>query len=293
VDGKINKSFLCVVLAVVLALAAFAVFAADVFAAASVEKDPERVLARVEGYEIKEKDVDQILVAAGPQAAMMYDNAQGRKAILDDLVAARLFALSGKKKGLDKTPEFQSILESFTNQTLARATIEEIIKGVAATEEDCKKFYDENQDKFTTQDEVRARHILIADDATSADKTALIQGELKKGVSFDVLAVEHSTDPSASQGGGDLGFFSKGQMVPEFETAAFALKNPGDISDPVKSDFGWHIIKLEEKRASTVMPYDDIKPQIEQYLSNEKKAQKYEEELEALKKEYKVEIPAQ
>ena len=269
-------------------LVTFAATAA--FAAEGVEKDPERVLARVEGHEIKEKDVDQLLVSAGSQAAMMYDNEPGRKMILDDLVAARLLALSAKKQGLDDTSEFKSALDGFITNFLARAAIEKAVENVAATDEDCKKFYDENPDQFTTPDEIRARHILFADDAVSADKIALVQEELKKGVSFDALALEHSIDPSAQQGGGDLGFFSRGRMVPEFEEAAFALKEPGEISEPIKSDFGWHIIKLEEKKPSAVTPYDEIKPQIEQYLSNEKKAEKYQEELEALKKEYKVEI---
>jgi peptidyl-prolyl cis-trans isomerase C len=257
------------------------------------EKDPERVLAKIETQEIKEKDVDQIIQAAGPQGAA-YDNEQGRKAILDDLVAARLFAISGKKQGLDQTPEFKSALENFvenfTSQTLARLAIEKAVENIAASEEESKKFYDENPAQFMTPEEVRARHILLNDDVTSADKVSTIQDELKKGVSFDVLAVTYSTDPSAAQGGGDLGFFGKGHMVPEFETAAFALKEPGDISDPIQTTFGWHIIKLEEKKPSAVVPYDDVKPQIIQYLSNEKRTQKYREELEVLKKEYKVEI---
>jgi peptidyl-prolyl cis-trans isomerase C len=101
--------------------------------------------------------------------------------------------------------------------------------------------------------------------------------------------MSQSICPSAPQGG-DLGFFGRGQMVPEFEEVAFALQNPGDISDPVQSSFGWHIIKLEEKQPPSVLGYDEIKPQIIQYLSNARRAQKYGEELETLKEEYKVEI---
>ena len=279
------KKILCVVILTVFASTAAAVFAAD-----PETKDPEKVLARVEGQEIKEKDVDQFMIAAGPQVAMMYDNEQGRKIILDELDAGRLLAISGKKQRLDDTPEFKEALENFTANFLIRATIEEIVKDVTASDEDCKKFYDENLNEFATPDEIRASHILLPDDEARAAKIALIQGELEKGVSLDVFAAEHSINPSAQQNGGDLGFFSRGQMVPEFEEAAFALKEPGDISDPVKSDFGWHIIKLEEKKPSGVMPYDDVKLQLEQYLSNEKKTQKYQDELEALRKEYKIEI---
>jgi peptidyl-prolyl cis-trans isomerase C len=258
-------------------------------AAPQLEKNPDKVLAKVDNYEIKEKDVDQIIQMAGPQGAV-YDNEQGRKAILDELVTMRLFALSGEKQGLDKTPEFQNALANFTTQALARAAIDKSLSDFIVSDEESKKFYDENPDQFMTPDTIHARHILVSDDVISADTVSSIQEELKKGTSFDVLAVQYSIDPSAAQGGGDLGFFARGDMVPEFEEAAFALKEPGDISEPVKSPFGWHIIKIEEKQPSTLMSYDEIKPQILQYLSNEKRTQKYQEVLETLKKEYKVEL---
>jgi peptidyl-prolyl cis-trans isomerase C len=287
---KMKKNLLGSVVLGAALLAASMVFAAPAEQTPpQPEKNPEKVLVKIEAQEIKEKDVDQVIQMSGPQGAA-YDNEQGRKAILEELIAVRLFALSGKKQGLDQTPEFKSVVENFTNQALARLSIEKAVENISASEEESKKFYDENPAQFTTPEEVRARHILLSDDVTSADKISTIQDELKKGVSFDVLAVTYSTDPSAAQGGGDLGFFGKGQMVPEFETAAFALKEPGDISDPVQTAFGWHIIKLEEKKPSAVVPYDDVKPQILQYLANEKKAEKYREELEVLKKEYKVEI---
>ena len=132
----------------------FALSATAVFAAVSEDvpaaKDPERVLARIESHEIKEKDIDQLLLVAGPQAAMMYDNEQGRKMILEELVAARLFALSARKQGFDDTPEYKADLDNFVTQALARMAVDKAIKDVTATDEDCKKFYDENQDQFAT-----------------------------------------------------------------------------------------------------------------------------------------------
>jgi len=233
--------------------------------------------------------VDQIIEDQGPQFAMMFDSEEGRGMILNELVAGHLFALSGRKQGLDKTPEYKSALDNFEMNFLARAAAEEVIKDVTASDEDCKKFYDENKEEFAVPEQIHAKHILIADDETSADKIALIQGELEKGVAFEDLATEHSICPSSQQGG-DLGTFGRNQMVPAFEEAAFALKEAGDVSEPVKSDFGWHIIKLEEKVPPSLVPFDEAKPQIEQYLSGEKKAKKYQETLDALKEEYKVEI---
>lgn len=251
--------------------------------------DPEKVLAKVADREIREKDIDQVIRMMGPQGAMMYDNPQGRKAVLDELVSMHLFALKGAEEKLDQTPEFKAALETFRNQSLARAAIDASLKDVTASDEDAKKFYDEHPDQFTQPERVHVRHILISDDVTSADAIAKVQADLRAGASFDEVAKSRSLCPSAAQGG-DLGEVSKGQMVPEFEAAAFALENPGDLSEPVKTRFGWHIIRLEGRTPSSLEPFDNVKPQLLQYLTNEKKSEAFKNAVEGLKKTYKVEI---
>ena len=251
--------------------------------------DPEKVLAKVADREIREKDIDQVIRMMGPQGAMMYDNPQGRKAVLDELVSMHLFALKGAEEKLDQTPEFKAALETFRNQSLARAAIDASLKDVTASDEDAKKFYDEHPDQFTQPERVHVRHILISDDVTSADAIAKVQADLRAGASFDEVAKSRSLCPSAAQGG-DLGEVSKGQMVPEFEAAAFALENPGDLSEPVKTRFGWHIIRLEGRTPSSLEPFDNVKPQLLQYLTNEKKNEAFKNAVEGLKKTYKVEI---
>ena len=251
--------------------------------------DPEKVLAKVADREIREKDIDQVIRMMGPQGAMMYDNPQGRKAVLDELVSMHLFALRGAEEKLDQTPEFKAALETFRNQSLARAAIDASLKDVTASDEDAKKFYDEHPDQFTQPERVHVRHILISDDVTSADAIAKVEADLRAGASFDEVAKSCSLCPSAAQGG-DLGEVSKGQMVPEFEAAAFALKNPGDLSDPVKTRFGWHIIRLEGRTPSSLEPFDNVKPQLLQYLTNEKRNEAFKNAVEGLKKTYKVEM---
>ena len=187
------------------------------------------------------------------------------------------------------TPEFKTAVETFRNQSLARAAIDASLKDVTVSDEEAKKFYDEHPDQFTQPERVHVRHVLISDDVTSADAIAKIQADLKAGVSFDEVAKSRSLCPSAAQGG-DLGEVSKGQMVPEFEAAAFALKNPGDLSEPVKTQFGWHIIRLEGRTPSSVEPFDTVKPQLVQYLTNEKKGEVFKNAVEGLKKTYKVEM---
>jgi len=251
--------------------------------------DPEKVLAKVADRDIREKDIDQVIRMMGPQGAMMYDNPQGRRAVLDELVSMHLFALKGAEEKLDQTPEFKTAVETFRNQSLARAAIDASLKDVTVSDEEAKKFYDEHPDQFTQPERVHVRHVLISDDVTSADAIAKIQADLKAGVSFDEVAKSRSLCPSAAQGG-DLGEVSKGQMVPEFEAAAFALKNPGDLSEPVKTQFGWHIIRLEGRTPSSLEPFDTVKPQLLQYLTNEKRNEAFKNVVEGLKKTYKVEM---
>ncbi|MDR1740342.1 MAG: peptidylprolyl isomerase [Synergistaceae bacterium] len=252
----------------------------------------DKVLAVVEGQEIKAGDVDKVITAMGPQGTMVYDNEQGRAAILDELIAVRLFALDGEKRGLADTASFKELMANFRTQALAKTDIDEALKDVKVSDADAKKFYDEHKDRFTTPEQIRVRHILLSGDNDAKAEVEEVQGKLKDGASFDAVAIEYSKDPGSAANGGDLGFFGKGQMVPEFEEAAFALEKPGDVSAPVKSAFGWHIIKLEEKKPAALTPYEDVKAQIIQFLTNEKKGEKYQSVLEELKKRYKVEKKA-
>jgi peptidyl-prolyl cis-trans isomerase C len=140
-------------------------------------------------------------------------------------------------------------------------------EGKAATTDDAmKKVYDDAAKQITSEQEVHARHILVA----TEDEAKAIEDELKKGADFAELAKKKSKDPGASDGG-DLGFFTKDQMVPEFSAVAFALE-PGKISDPVKSQFGWHIIKVEEKRNRKPPDFDQVKGQIETYVTRKAQA---------------------
>ncbi len=131
----------------------------------------------------------------------------------------------------------------------------------AATDDAEKKVYEDAAKQISSEQEVRARHILVE----TEDEAKQVEEELKKGADFAELAKKKSKDPGASDGG-DLGFFTKDQMVPEFSAVAFALE-PGKISDPVKSQFGWHVIKVEEKRNRKPPEFDQVKAQIETYVT--------------------------
>jgi len=172
----------------------------------------------------------------------------------------------------------------------------EVATAAAATDADAKDFYDKNPDKFKQGETVRASHILImadekADDATKKAARAKIDGILKRakaGEDFAALAKENSQDGSAAQGG-DLGFFPRGQMVPPFDEAAFALK-PGEMSGVVTTQFGYHIIKMMERKDATTVPFEQVKPQVLNFLSNQKKQDRVNAFIEEAKKRAKIEV---
>jgi len=172
----------------------------------------------------------------------------------------------------------------------------EVATAAPASDDEVKEFYEKNPEKFKQGEAVRASHILLlvdekADDVTRKKARTQIDGILtraKKGEDFAELAKAHSQDGSAAQGG-DLNFFTRGRMVPEFEQAAFALE-PGQISDVVTTQFGYHIIKVTEKRAASTVPLDKVSPQVKQFLTNQKKQQKADAFVAELKQKSKIEV---
>ena len=247
--------------------------------------DSEKVLARVGSEDITESEVLEFIQPFGQQAVMLYGTEQGRKMILDDVIAMRLYALDAEDSKLDQTPEFQAQLLNAKRAMLAQAAMQKAVEGLKISDEEAKKFYDSNPAMFKQPERVHARHILVSGD----EELAKVQSELKAGKSFDVVAKEYSRDPGSAANGGDLGEFPRGMMVPEFEKAAFELKNPGDVSEPVKTQFGWHIIKLEERIPESVMPFEQVKDRLTNELKDQKTQQVLQDKAKELESKYKVE----
>ena len=247
--------------------------------------EPSKVLVRVGSEDITEAEVLEFIQPFGQQAVMLYGTEQGRKMILDDVISMRLYALDAEAQKLDQTPEFQAQLQSARRAMLAQASMREAIKGLTVSDDEARKFYDDNPEMFKNPERVHARHILVSGD----ENLAKVQAELKSGKSFDVVAKENSIDPGSAANGGDLGEFPRGMMVPEFEKAAFELKNPGDVSEPVKTQFGWHIIKLEERIPESPMPFEQVKSRLLQELQEQKTQTLLQEKAKALEEKYKVE----
>src|ERR1700722_5844582 len=227
--------------------------------------DANPVLAKVNGSEIRQSDMALAEEELGPSLAQM-DPATKKENGLWFLIDMRIVAKGAEDKKVENAEEFKKRLAFARNRLLMDSLL--ATEGKAATTDDAmKKVYEDASKQITGDQEVRARHILVE----SEDEAKAVEEELKKGADFAEVAKKKSKDPGASDGG-DLGFFTKDQMVPEFSAVAFALE-PGKISDPVKSQFGWHIIKVEEKRNRKAPDFDQVKGQIETYVTRKAQAE--------------------
>jgi len=222
------------------------------------------VLAKVNGSEIRQSDVTLAEEELGPSLAQM-DPATKKENVLAFLIDMKIVAKAAEAKKIEDRDDFKARL-AFTRNRLLMDNLLAAEGKAATTDEAMKKVYDEAAKQIAGEQEVHARHILVE----TEDEAKAVEAELKKGADFAELAKKKSKDPGASDGG-DLGFFTKEQMVPEFSAVAFALE-PGKISDPVKSQFGWHIIKVEEKRSRKAPDFEQVKAQIEQYVTRKAQA---------------------
>lgn len=229
---------------------------------------------------LKVKDLDKQIDAKVAQGKARFKDEQDFKKAINDLEM--------EEKDLREYTRRDLMISNFVETTFVAKTV------VSDTE--TRAFYDKNMDKFTQEETVRASHILLgvdgkasADDKKKArEKSEKLRKELAGGADFETLAKGNSTCPSSQQGG-DLGFFGKGQMVPEFEKAVFALK-PGEVSDIVETQFGYHIIKLVEKKPAAKAEYGVVKARIEEYLKGQKVNEAVQKYIEDVRKTAKIEV---
>ena len=226
-------------------------------APASSTSDP--VIARVNGVDIKqsdlalaEEDVGADMQAASPEAK--------REHLISYLADIIMVTQAADKKNLADSPDFKRRLAFLRSKLLMGYELQQEAK-TALTDEALKQTYDEAVKSMSGQEEVHARHILVEGE----DEAKAILEQLKGGADFAKLAKEKSKDPGAAEGG-DLGYFTKDQMVPEFADVAFKMY-PGQLSNPVKTQFGWHVIKVEDKRIKQPPEFEKVKDQIEAYLA--------------------------
>ena len=243
--------------------------------------DNEKVLAKVADYEITNTDFE-IYLQKLPQEQRNYaSNPQYRAKLVEQLLSMYTFAQYAKDMKLDETDGFKKVLENAKTEILAQLAVQETIKGIEVTKEDAMAFYEANPQHFKKPETVSAKHILVAEE----DVCTAILAEINSGAkTFEDAAKESSTCPSGERGG-DLGEFGKGQMVKEFEEAAFAAE-VGSVVGPVKTQFGYHLIKVEKKNEASTVPFEEVEAQINNAVLQQKQNQAYKAKLDELADKY-------
>jgi peptidyl-prolyl cis-trans isomerase C len=256
-NRRIGYAAIAAVLFTVLAISGCSKDSSSEAPASASASDP--VVARVNGVDIRqsdlalaEEDVGADMQAASPEAK--------REHLISYLADIIMVSQAADKKNLADNPDFKRRLAFLRNKLLMGYELQQEAK-TALTDEALHQTYDEAVKSMAGQEEVRARHILVQGE----DEAKAILEQLKKGADFATLAKEKSKDPGGAEGG-DLGYFTKDQMVPEFADVAFKMY-PGQLSNPVKTQFGWHVIKLEDKRTKQPPEFEKVKDQIEAYLA--------------------------
>jgi peptidyl-prolyl cis-trans isomerase C len=235
-------------------------------AQAQTQAQADKVVAKVVGVEIRESDLAMAEEDMGQQIQQLQGDAK-RDALVAYVADVILAAKAAEAKKVTDQQDFKSRIAFIRNKLAMEMLL--VQEGKAAvTDAAMKKVYEEAVKQQGNEQEVRARHILVPTEAEA--KTILV--EIRKGTDFAEMAKQKSKDPGAAAEGGDLGYFTKDQMVPEFADQAFKM-NKGDVSEPVKSQFGWHIIKVEDKRTKPAPTFEQVKDQVEQFVTRRAQAE--------------------
>lgn len=241
----------------------------------------KKVLATIGEKEITNFDVESILGGLDPYQAAHFNSEEGKKQILDDLVNQELLYIEAKENNLEQDEEFQNELKRVKENMLKQYAMNKILTSVTLTEEEKEAFFEANKSRFNKPESASAKHILV----DSKDLANDILNKINNNeITFEDAASKHSSCPS-KDAGGDLGTFTRGQMVPEFEEAVFNM-NKGEVTGPVKTQFGYHLIKLENRQAGGESEYEEVKNEIERSLMYQKQSEAYTNELNNLKSKY-------
>lgn len=243
-----------------------------------------KVLAVVAGNKITEEDLNRIIMRYPEDKRGYFDSEQGKKQLLDQTISFELMSKFGEELALDKTEDFQNTLKALGKELLTQITINKVLSEITVTDQEVNKFYEENKESFKEEGTVSAKHILVETEDEAKKVLEEIEGEK---ISFEDAAMKYSMCPS-NQEGGSLGVFKRGMMVPEFEEVAFNSE-VGKISNPVQTQFGFHLILVEDKNEAKDKTFDEVKDSIVNQLSQAAQQKKYQDLVAELEGKYGVE----
>lgn len=246
--------------------------------------DKDKLLAEVNGKKITGVDYNLFIDSLNPQLKQYFGGEEMNKEVVNELVYQTLLYEDAMEKGMDKDDEFKQVLEKTKESMLKTYALGKLLATVSVTDDEIKKFYEDNKDLFKENESANASHILVAEE----DKANEIYEKVKNGNDFASLAKEFSTCPSKEKGG-ELGTFTRGQMVKEFEDAVFN-NEVGAITEPVKTQFGYHIIKINDKNEGRDLAFDEVKDKIAAQVRRQKEQALYNEKITELKEKYQVKM---
>lgn len=242
----------------------------------------KKVYYKINGKEITSNEVNDFIKQLGQEGAR-FNSEEGREQLASELLNQELLLLDAKENGLDKSDEYLKEVEFAKEQILKQFAMKSVLNSVEISDDEAKEFYESNPDYFKEVYNFKASHILVE----SEEEAAKVKERIESGELFEDLAKEVSTCPS-NERGGDLGHFQSGQMVPEFENALLTLKD-GEVSGPVKTQFGYHIIKADHKHLIRENTFESFKEDIKRQLLNQKQQTVYLTKTEELKSKFNVE----
>lgn len=274
---------------------------------AKKEEPPKKIVLEVGNMKMSDEDVNLMFAQLPLEQKNRYlaDKEKGKQEFVDDLAEKQLFVQAAKDQKLTDRPAVHATLEMAENSVLYSAYYRSEILDKVVPENEVRAFYDSNKDRFFHPEQVHVRHILVTpkpgqqvtnstgDDAkTEAEAKAKIEkiiAALKSGARFEDVAKQYSEDPSAARGG-EMDWFARGRMLKPFEGAAFSIPSPGGIAGPIKSEYGYHLIQLLERRDRTFFNYEDVRNEIQTQLAGQR-GEAVQQAYEKLMKDLQVKYP--
>lgn len=246
-----------------------------------------KVLVTIDKDSITTDEFNKELDKIPMNMKMMVASESGKKNYLDRLIIKKLLIREASKNNIENEKEFQSRLADIKEQLVIESLLKKKLNSdTKLSDEELKKYYETNKEKFKKEKEINTRHILLK----TEDEAKQVKEKLQSGEDFAELAKKYSIDPNAKATGGEVGFHPKGTVLPEYEEAAFKLTKVGQVSNIVKSQFGYHIIRLEGTKPPAYVPFEEVKDFIKQQLVQEKQKEFIEKYIDDLKKTTKITI---
>ena len=244
----------------------------------------KEIVAKVCGKEIKKEDVVNFANMLGPQLTMQFQSKDGVKKLVEEMVNQAMLYNQALDEKLDESDEYKLEMAKAKENILTNMAFKNALKCDEPTDEELKNYYEEFKDEFSEAESRSASHILVKDEAKAKE----LKAKIDAGEDFASLAKDHSSCPSKANGG-DLGTFQRGQMVKEFDDKVFSM-DLGEVSEPVKTQFGYHIIKLNKINEAKIRPFEEVKDEVRAHVMQIKQMNAFKKVIDGLKDKYKPEI---